>query len=119
MKTIFFVEDDESLQDIAGLVFTKPQFDIHIFSSAEEMLTQRVYPHVYVLDKRLPGMDGLELCRTLKSDPGTEDIPVIMVSADPDIKLLGTSAGADAVLEKPFSIYDMLDLVTKAVKQVS
>lgn len=119
MKTIFFVEDDEGLQDIAGLVFTEPEFNIHIFSSAEEMLDERTYPHVYVLDKQLPGMNGLELCRILKSDLQTRTIPVVMVSADPDIKFLAASAGAEAVLEKPFSIYDMLDLVKNAVKQVS
>ncbi len=112
MRTIFFVEDDESLQDIARLVFSEPDFAIHIFNTAEELLEERRYPHVYVLDKQLPGIDGLELCRMLKSDTQTNGIPVVMVSADPDIKALAASAGADAVLEKPFSIQELETLVT-------
>lgn len=111
MKTIFFVEDDESLQDIALLVFRKPEFSVNIFSSAEELLDECTYPHVYVLDKQLPGIDGLALCRILKSDPQTRAIPVVMVSADPDIKILAASAGAEAVLEKPFSIHVLMNLV--------
>ena len=119
MKTIFFVEDDESLQDIAQLVFSEPDFAISIFSSAEELLDENGYPHVYVLDKQLPGIDGLELCRILKSDAQTKNIPIVMVSADPDIKALAASAGADAVLEKPFSIHELLAVVTNASMQIS
>lgn len=111
MKTIFFVEDDESLQDIARLVFSEPEFTIHIFTSAEELLDENKYPLVYVLDKQLPGMDGLELCRLLKSNVQTKNIPIVMVSADPNIKTLAASAGADAVLEKPFSIHELRELV--------
>lgn len=114
MKTIYFVEDDESLQDIALLVFRKPDFAIRVFGSAEELLAETKRPHVYVLDKQLPKIDGLELCRTLKSDAQTKDIPVVMVSADPRIKTLAASAGADAVLEKPFSIYELKEVVTNA-----
>ena len=111
MKTIYFVEDDESLQEIAQLVFTEPDFALHIFSTAEELLDETKYPHVYVLDKRLPGIDGLELCRILKSDTQTSSIPIVMVSADPDIKGLAASAGADAVLEKPFSVHELVTVV--------
>ena len=111
MKTIFFVEDDDALQDIARLVFTPPDFAICIFSSAEELLAEERCPDVYVLDKQLRGMDGLALCRLLKAAPPTANIPVVMVSAAPDIKALAASAGANAALEKPFSIHEMIDVV--------
>lgn len=114
MKTIFFVEDDEGVQDIALLVFGKPDFAVSIFSSAEELLEAGGYPDVYVLDKQLPGMDGLELCRRLKSDARAKNIPVVMVSANPDIKALAASAGADAVIEKPFSIHELMTTVANA-----
>jgi len=115
MTTVFFVEDDESLQDIAGLVFRGPEFAVRIFESAEKLLGERTYPHVYVLDKQLPGISGLDLCRILKAGPQTRNIPVIIVSADPDIKALAAPIGATAVLEKPFSIHVLL----KAVMDVS
>ncbi|PPL03087.1 response regulator [Parapedobacter indicus] len=119
MKTLFFVEDDESLQDIAQLVFREPKFTVRVFNSAEELLDERDVPHVYVLDKQLPGIDGLELCRILKSNTQTNGIPVVMVSADPNIKVLAASAGADAVLEKPFSIHELETLVANVRTQIS
>jgi DNA-binding response OmpR family regulator len=119
MKTIYFVEDDESLQEIAELVFSEPDFALSIFGSAEELLDETGYPHVYVLDKQLPGVDGLELCRILKSNARTKSIPIVMVSADPDIKVLAASAGADAVLEKPFSIHELVAVVTDRGMQIS
>lgn len=118
MKTIFFVEDDESLQDIARLVFSEPDFMIHVFNTAEELLDAHGCPDVYVLDKQLPGIDGLELCRILKSGTQTRYVPVVMVSADPNIKVLAASAGADAVLEKPFSIHELVTLVTNVGTQI-
>jgi Response regulators consisting of a CheY-like receiver domain and a winged-helix DNA-binding domain len=119
MRTIFFIEDDESLQDIARLVFSEPEFAIRIFDSAEELLAEDSYPEVYLLDKQLPGIDGLELCRILKSNMETSGIPVVMVSADPSIKALAASAGADAVLEKPFSIQELKEMVMNVNVQAS
>lgn len=119
MRTIFFIEDDESLQDIARLVFSEPEFAIRIFDNAEELLAENSYPGVYLLDKQLPGIDGLELCRILKSNTKTGGIPVVMVSADPGIKALAASVGADAVLEKPFSIHELKEVVTNVSVQAS
>jgi len=113
MKTIFFVEDDEALQDIALLVFTPPDFVVRVFCSAEDLLAEKSHPDVYVLDKQLPRMDGLTLCRLLKQGQLTKDIPVVVVSAAPDIKVLAADAGADGSLEKPFSIHELVAVVER------
>src|SRR5690606_1768968 len=119
MKTLFFVEDDESLQEIAQLVFREPAFAVRIFNSAEELLEEPGFPDVYLLDKQLPGIDGLKLCSILKSNMQTSGIPVVMVSADPNIKVLATAAGADAVIEKPFSIHELEALVVDVCARTS
>jgi len=60
-------------------------------------------PELVLLDWRLPDIDGLEVCRLLKQDPSTRDVPIILVTAfgDREARLLGLSAGADDFLSKP------------------
>ncbi|MGF1649873.1 MAG: PleD family two-component system response regulator [Hyphomicrobiaceae bacterium] len=67
---------------------------------------------VVLLDVMMPGMDGFEVCRRLKADPSTEDVPVIMVTAldQPQDKLQGLEAGADDFLTKPV---DDIALITR------
>lgn len=67
---------------------------------------------VVLLDVMMPGMDGFEVCRRLKADPATQDIPVIMVTAldQPSDKLQGLEAGADDFLTKPV---DEIALITR------
>ncbi|MEM7260954.1 MAG: response regulator [Planctomycetota bacterium] len=68
-------------------------------------LTQSESPDVVLLDLMLPGLDGLEVCRRMKSDALTRDIPVIMVTAkgeEADV-VLGLGLGADDYVTKPFS----------------
>ncbi len=56
-------------------------------------------------------MDGLDLCRKLKASPDTSAIPILMLSANPQIKVLASEAGADAVMEKPFEIKELLSVI--------
>lgn len=67
---------------------------------------------VVLLDVMMPGMDGFEACRRLKSDPATQDVPVIMVTAldQPSDRLQGLEAGADDFLTKPV---DEIALITR------
>lgn len=74
---------------------------------------------LFILDKQLPDMDGIALCRLLKLDHRTKHIPVLMLSANPQIKELAQAAGADDVLEKPFEIKDFLSIIARLTGQVS
>ncbi len=65
---------------------------------------QETSPHVIVSDIQMPEMDGLELCRRLRSDPHTRDIPIVVVTAGgPDHTRAALEAGCDRVLTKPCS----------------
>ncbi len=70
-------------------------------------------PICFLLDKQLSGHDGLNVCKFLKNQPSTKNIPVIIVSATPGISKLAFEAGADDFIEKPFQIKDLLKLVKK------
>ncbi len=68
-------------------------------------LAARLSPRAVVLDLMLPGLDGLDVCRKLKSSPPTADIPIIMLTAKTaeNDRIVGFEAGADDYLTKPFS----------------
>ena len=69
-------------------------------------------PDLVLLDIMMPGMDGLQVCHTLKNDPGSKDIPIVLLSAKAqshDVEL-GLRVGADDYITKP---PDLLDLVNR------
>ncbi len=112
MKKIVFVEDDMGILEVARFIFEKAGYSVTLHGSAESLLAQLNYKaDIFILDKQLPDMDGLELCRRLKADVHTSAIPVLMLSANPQIKALASDAGADAVMEKPFEIKELLNMV--------
>lgn len=114
MKKIVFVDDDPDIQDIIKLIFKKADYDLTVLSSGDALLKNSyTLPDIIFLDKQLPGTDGLEICRRLKSGEKTKDVAIIMVSANPDIKSLARSAGADEAIEKPFDMYYLRAIVAK------
>jgi two-component system, sensor histidine kinase and response regulator len=75
-------------------------------------------PDVILLDVRMPGLDGLEVCRRLKQDPATAPIPVLMITGltERAHRLLGMEAGADDFLTKPLDVEEVLLRVRNAVR---
>jgi two-component system cell cycle response regulator len=80
-------------------------YEVALAASGPEALAtvQRWMPDVVLLDVMMPGMDGYEVCRRLKAQPGTAHIPVVMITAltDPVERVRGLEAGADDFLSKP------------------
>lgn len=71
---------------------------------------QRIAPDIVILDLMLPGMDGLEVCRRLRTNPTTQDVPVLMLTAKDEIqdRVTGLNTGADDYLVKPFDFVELL-----------
>jgi DNA-binding response OmpR family regulator len=105
MKRIVIVDDDEDIAFSMKLILTASGYDVSTYANAQQLLQDRVTPppDLYLIDKQMPGMDGLELCRWLKSQPSTMHIPVVMISATPGIRRLAEDAGAADTVEKPYS----------------
>ena len=113
-KKVFVTDDDPGVQDILKIIFENAGYDITIYSSGVDLMSNdTIIPDIYILDKQLSGMDGLEICKKLKNDDRTKNIPIIIVSATPGLALLAKNAGADDFIEKPFKKIDLLDLVAK------
>ncbi len=113
-KRILITDDDEGVQDIFKLIFERAGYDVEIFGEALSILENKYeQPDLFVLDRQLSGQDGLKVCKFLKSQDSTKNIPVIIVSATPGIGKLAIEAGADDFIEKPFQIKDLLGVVQK------
>jgi two-component system phosphate regulon response regulator PhoB len=106
-QKILAVDDEEDILELLRFNLTKEGFAVVCAASGEEALkaalSQR--PDLILLDLLLPAMDGLEVARRLKSNPSTQEIPVIMVTAkgeEADI-VAGLEVGAEDYITKPFS----------------
>jgi DNA-binding response OmpR family regulator len=101
---ILAVEDDERIRSAVKLALEDEGWTVDEAESGEEAIEQfqRIAPDVVLIDIMLPGIDGFELCRTIRR---TSDVPVVMVTARNDTHdvVAGLEAGADDYLTKPFA----------------
>ena len=116
LKKILFVEDDPAIQEVLQLIFDTSLYTIRILQEGS-LLVEGGFeiPDLFVLDKQLSGVDGLEHCRLLKARKQTAHIPVIILSASPSIHRLAKAAGADEVIEKPFKIQHLRNTITDLI----
>jgi len=113
MKRIIIVDDDPGIQHAFTLIFDPLQYEVTIYTNGNPILNdQYAKPDLFILDKQLSGVDGLDICRYLKSQPSTRHIPVIVLSASPHIFSQAKLAGADGALEKPFSVNALRNMVS-------
>lgn len=107
MATILVVDDEELIQELLRFNLEKEGYQVRIAGNGQEALAQieKNQPDLVVLDVMLPGMDGLEVCKQLRTMPKCQELPVIMLTAKAEEidKILGLELGADDYLTKPFS----------------
>ena len=112
VKRILVADDYPGIQDIFKIILESAGYMVEIISNGEYLLEDKyTVPDLFLLDKRLSGIDGIDICHHLKSRGTTAHIPVIMVSATPGIGTLSKKAGADDFIEKPFDIKHLLEMV--------
>ena len=105
MPRLLLIEDDASTLQVLTQVF-RDSYAISVATSGADGLDlMRGQPDLVLLDLHLPDADGLDLCKTLKSDPALRDIPVIFLTGnhDPEIEETGINLGAVDFVTKPFS----------------
>ena len=118
---IFCVEDDASIRNMVVYTLQSSGFDAVGFGDGDALFSalERQRPRLILLDIMLPGMDGLEILKCLRSKSATADIPVIMATArgtEYD-KVLGLDLGADDYLAKPFGMMEMVSRVRAVLRR--
>jgi DNA-binding response OmpR family regulator len=118
-KRILFIEDEDDMVSLMRLRLEAAGYEFISAADGEEGVN-KVYsekPDLVLLDIILPKMDGYDVCRKLKADPGVRHIPVIVVSASggKDLQKKCADAGADGVIIKPFDAKELLDRIKGAI----
>lgn len=114
MKRIIIIDDDPGIQDAIKLIFPPSGYDVTIYSDGTKLFENSFpVPDLFILDKQLSGIDGLDLCRLLKRGPDTKNIPIIIITASPGMERLAAEAGASMVIHKPFEIATIRSAVVK------
>lgn len=121
--TILAVDDEVHILELISFNLKAAGYHVVTALTGEEALKRCEVekPSLVLLDIMLPGIDGLEVCRRLKGDRTTSNIPIIMLTARGDEvdKILGLELGADDYITKPFSVRELAARVKSLLRRVA
>lgn len=111
-QRILVADDDDGLRQLLRLILAREGFEVFEAASGEQALALAVTvdPAVILLDVMMPGLNGYDVCRRLKSDQRTGDVPVVFVSAAEDVMRRNEmqKLGAAACIQKPIGPRDLV-----------
>ena len=117
-QRVLIVDDDANIAELISLYLTKECYETLIVYDGEEALRvfKEFHPNIILLDLMLPGMDGYQVCRELRT---TSQVPIIMLSAKGEIfdKVLGLELGADDYMIKPFDSKELVARVKAVLRR--
>ncbi|MEM6527903.1 MAG: response regulator transcription factor [Chloroflexota bacterium] len=121
VKRVIIVEDEETLANNLSDKMQGEGFSVKTVNNGEEglALIRGEKPDLVVLDIMLPGLDGLSICRMVRNDPATAEVPIIMLTArgtEVD-KIVGLESGADDYIVKPFGLGEFLARVRAVLRR--
>lgn len=118
---IYCVEDDLSIRELMLYALRASGFEAEGFADGSELfqVLGQTQPRLILLDIMLPGMDGIEILKKIRSTPATANIPVILASAKGTEydKVVGLDLGADDYLAKPFGMMEMVSRIRAVLRR--
>ena len=118
---ILVVDDETDIVDLISYNLSKEGYDVSTASDGGEALSEirKTRFDLIILDLMLPGIQGMELCRILRSDPKTETVPIIMLTAKGEEvdRVLGLEMGADDYITKPFSPRELIARIRAVLRR--
>lgn len=118
---LLVVDDEQAIVDFIKLGMRYEGFQVEQASDGYIAidLAQRFQPDAVILDVMLPTMDGLEVCRRLRGNEATANIPILMLTAKDEVRdrVTGLESGADDYLTKPFSFDELLARVRALLRR--
>jgi DNA-binding response OmpR family regulator len=119
--SILIVEDDTSLGEVLEYNLRQEGYDTFLARDGHQGLREarQHCPDLIVLDLMLPLIDGIEVCRLLRSDPTTQELAILMLTArsEESDELVGFSVGADDYVTKPFSVKVLLQRINALLRR--
>ena len=111
-KKLLIVEDEEDLRIVLQYSLQKEGFIVHTTSHGSEGITlcKKVKPDLVILDLNLPDMSGIDVCSTIRSTSGIENVAILMLTAktQEQDRVKGFEVGADDYVLKPFSTKELI-----------
>ncbi len=120
-EKILLIEDDSDISELVQYNLEREGYKVYASGDGEIGLNQalQIKPDLIILDLMLPGLDGLSVCRKLRADSSTADIPIVMLTAkgeESDV-VVGLEMGADDYVAKPFSPKELLARVRAVLRR--
>jgi two-component system cell cycle response regulator DivK len=108
-KKIIIFDDDEDILSICSYILEEQGWQVHTFTDCNNIVEKvaGIHPSVILMDNWIPDAGGIIATQTLKKEEKLRDIPVIYFSANSDIQLLASHAGAETYLAKPFDLEEL------------
>ena len=120
-KKVLIVDDEEHIRELIKFNLKKEGYDIEVAINGVEALNiiREIKFDLILLDLMLPEIDGLEVCKEIRRNEETSDIPVMMITAKGEEfdKVLGLELGADDYITKPFSIRELMARVKALLRR--
>lgn len=117
-QRVLIVDDDNNIAELISLYLTKECFETLIVNDGESALVEvdKFKPNIILLDIMLPGIDGYQVCREIRSN---NTLPIILLSAKGEVfdKVLGLELGADDYIEKPFDTKELVARVKAVLRR--
>src|SRR5690606_26124499 len=113
---VMVVEDDADIREVLTLVLEAHGYDVTVAADGEQALAlirTGPPPSLVLLDLTMPGIDGEEVARTMRADPGLGRIPIVVMSGRGDAAARAQALGVEACLSKPAEVADILAQVRR------
>lgn len=121
-KKILLIDDEEYIVELIKYNMEQNGFDVIYGYSGEEgiKLAEAEKPNIIILDVMMPGIDGYEVCKRIRNNKITKDIPIIMltVKREEADKVIGLELGADDFVTKPFGVRELVARIKAVLRRV-
>ena len=122
MAKILIVDDEQDIADLVSYNLEKEGYvTIKAYDGGDVLKTvKNQKPDLIILDLMLPRMNGLDICRAIRANPETVQLPIIMLTAKSDEvdKIIGLEIGADDYMTKPFSVKELIARVRTVLRRI-
>jgi DNA-binding response OmpR family regulator len=113
-KNILLIDDDDTICEIIDMLLKAEGYDLKILNHGNnlESSLELFKPDLFIIDYLMPGRNGAEIARYVRSRQDIKNTPIIMIAANQKYKTESMKAGVNIFLNKPFDIYELLQIVS-------